>query len=127
MGDAAVGAGAGAAVGAMGGPAAVSAALGVLDHHARVLVRHAIAHQAIGGGDLVDGVGELHAHVAGLLHAISLEHGSDAMATAADYAAAALHAGSLYPGAELDAFLARVAASVRTTSKELTRATPFGA
>ncbi len=48
------------------------------------------------------------------------------MSTAAEYAATALEAGSLYPGDELEAFLRTVAAGVRTTAKELTKSNPFG-
>lgn len=109
----------------MGGPAAVASALRVLDRHVRTLVRHALAQHAV-QGSVADGVTELHDRLAKLLHAISLEHGTDAMSTAAEYAASALEAGSLYPGDELEAFLREVAAGVRATSKELTRSTPFG-
>jgi hypothetical protein len=111
----------------VGGPAAVASALQVLDRHARTLVRLALAQHAIRDTDVAGGVGSLHDRLARLLHALSLEHGTDAMSTAAEYAAAALEAGSLYPGDELEAFLRDVTASVRTTSKELTRSTPFGA
>lgn len=108
------------------GPAAVMTAMRVLDRHARTLVRHALAQQAVPGTNVADGVVALHDRIAKLLHAISLEHGTDAMSTAAEYGASALEAGSLYPGDELEAFLRDVAAGVRATSKELTRSTPFG-
>lgn len=111
----------------VGGPAAVTTAMGMLDQHVRVLVRHSISQQAIRDADLAAGIGELHGRIASRLHAISLEHGSDAMSTAAEYAATALEAGSLYPGDELDAFLTEVAARVRATSKGLAKSTPFGA
>jgi hypothetical protein len=110
----------------VGGPAAVAGALRALDRHARSLVKHGLAQQSIGGASLAAGVGEQHDHLARLLHEISLEHGTDAMSTAAEYASAALEAGSLYFGDELDQFLRQVAASVRTTSRELTKNTPFG-
>jgi hypothetical protein len=110
----------------IGGPAAVATALRVLDRHVRVLVRHSISQHAISGGDLAAGVGVLHEQLAGHLHAISLEHGTDAMSTAAEYAAASLEAGSLYPGDELEVFLGTVARSVRATSRDLTKRTPFG-
>ena len=99
---------------------------GSVDRNARVLVRLVVERQAIDDADIAAGVGALHERLSRLLHAISLEHGSDAMATAAEYAVAALEAGSLYPGDELEAFLRQVAASVRATSKGLTRTTPFG-
>jgi hypothetical protein len=108
------------------GPASVASALRVLDRHVRALVRHSISQQAIPGGNLASGVGELHDRLAGMLHAISLEHGTDAMSTAAEYAAFALEAGALYPGDELEAFLREVAGAVRATSKDLTKSTPFG-
>lgn len=111
----------------VGGPAAVSAALRVLDRHVRTLVRHSIAQQAIRDGDVAAGVGALHARLATRLHRISLEHGTDAMSTAAEYAAAALESGTLYSGEELDTFLVEVARSVRATAKDLTRSTPFRA
>ncbi len=110
----------------VGGPAAVASALRVLDRHARTIVRHAIAQQAVRDNDMATGVASLHDRLARLLHELSLEHGTDAMSTSAEYAAAALEAGSIYPGDELDAFLRDVAASVRATSKDLTRSTPFG-
>ena len=110
-----------------GGPAAIASSLRVLERHVRVLVRHAITQQAIRDADLAAGVSQLHDRLATHLHAISLEHGTDAMSTAAEYAATALEAGAIYPGDELEGFLASVAASARTTSKELTRHTPFGA
>jgi hypothetical protein len=110
----------------MGGPAAVAGALRVLDRHTRAIVKHGLAQQAIGGASIAAGVGEHHDHVARLLQELSLEHGTDAMSTAAEYAAVALEAGSIYVGEELDSFLREVAGSVRATSKELTRSTPFG-
>lgn len=110
----------------LGGPASVAAALRVLDRHVRTLVRHSIAQQAIRDGDVAAGVGALHGRLATRLHGISLEHGTDAMSTAAEYAAAALESGSLYAGEELEAFLGDVARSVRATSKELTRTQPYG-
>lgn len=110
----------------MGGPASVASALRVLDRHARTLVRLALVQQTVPGNDVADGVTGLHDRLSKLLHAISLEHGTDAMSTAAEYAASALEAGSLYPGDELEAFLRDVAAGVRATSKELTKSTPFG-
>ena len=126
------GTGAGAASGnraqpEVGGPAAVAAALRQLDRHTRTLVKHALATQSISDTDLAAGVGAQHDHIATVLHEISLEHGTDAMSTAAEYADAALQAGSLYAGEELDTFLPSVAASVRSTSRELTKSTPFGA
>lgn len=111
----------------VGGPAAIASALRVLDRHVRVLVRHSITQQAIRDSDLASGVAALHERLASQLHAISLEHGTDAMSTAAEYAATALDSGSLYPGDELEAFLTRVAGDVRATSKALTKSTPFGA
>ena len=111
----------------VGGPAAVAGALRVLDRHTRVLVKLSIAQQTIQDVDLAHGVGDLHDRLARLLHGISLEHGTDAMSTAAEYAAAAIDAGSLYPGDELDAFLGGVALAARTTSRELMKGTPFGA
>ncbi len=110
----------------VGGPAAVASAMRVLDRHVRALVRHALAQHAVQGANVAD-VAALHDRLAKLLHAISLEHGTDAMSTAAEYGAAALEAGSLYPGDELEVFLRDVAAGVRATAKELTRSTPFGA
>ncbi|MCW2928870.1 MAG: hypothetical protein JWM86_2838 [Thermoleophilia bacterium] len=109
----------------VGGPAAIASALRVLDRHARTLVKLAVAQHAITDGDTAAGVGAWHDRTSRLLHAISLEHGTDAMATAAEYGAAALEAGSIYPGDELDAFLREVAASVRATSRDLTKASPF--
>lgn len=111
----------------VGGPAAVATALRVLDRHVRVIVRHSISQQAIRDSDLAEGVGALHGRIARHLHGLSLEHGTDAMSTAAEYAAASLEAGSIYSGDELDAFLTDVARSVRATSRNLTRSTPFGA
>lgn len=111
----------------VGGPAAASSSLRMLDRHVRTLVRHSIAQQAIRDSDVATGVGVLHGRLAACLHRISLEHGTDAMSTAAEYAAVALESGSLYPGEELDAFLAQVARSVRATAKDLTRPTQFGA
>lgn len=121
------GSGSGEGVPQVGGPAAVSAALRVLDRHVRTLVRHSIAQQAVSEATVAEGVGALHARLAGRLHRISLEHGTDAMSTAAEYAAAALEAGSIYPGDELDTFLGEVARSVRATAKDLTRTAPYGA
>lgn len=120
------GSGAGAAT-QVGGPAAVASALRVLDRHVRTLVRHALAQHAVQGNNVAAGVTELHGRIAKLLHSISLEHGTDAMSTAAEYGAAALEAGTLYPGDELEAFLREVAAGVRATSKDLTKSTPFRA
>lgn len=98
----------------------------MLERHAREIVKLAIAQHGITDGDLATGVGERHDHISRVLHEISLEHGSDAMNTAAEYAAAALEAGSIYQGEELEAFLRTVAASARTTARELTKSTPFG-
>lgn len=125
MNDESRAAGAGAAP-QVGGPAAITMALRVLDRHVRVMVRHSIAQQAIRDSDHGVGVSALHDRLARRLHAISLEYGTEAMSTAAEYAAASLEAGSLYPGDELDAFLGEVARSVRSTNKGLTRSTPFG-
>lgn len=109
------------------GPAAVATALRVLDGHVRTIVRLAIAQHAIHEeGGAANGVGALHERIARLLHELSLEHGTDAMSTAAEYAASALEAGILYLGEELETFLRDVTASVRATSKDLTRSTPFG-
>lgn len=124
MSDGTVGGSAGAQV---GGPAAVASALRVLDRHVRVMVRHSITQHAFRDSDLPTGVAQLHDRLAAHLHALSLEHGTDAMSTAAEYASTALDAGSIYPGDELEAFLTQVAAAVRATSKDLTRSTPFGA
>ncbi len=110
----------------VGGPAAVASALRVLDRHARTLVRHAIAQHAIRESDTAAGVAALHDRISRVLHALSLEHGTDAMSTAGEYAAAALEAGTIYPGDELEEFLRHVCASARATSKELTKSTPFG-
>lgn len=101
-------------------------AIASVDRHARVLVQLVVARHAIDDGDIAAGVGALHARLSRLLYSISLEHGSDAMATAAQYAVSALDAGSLYPGSELESFIGQVAASVRMTAKDLTRSTPFG-
>ena len=109
-----------AQVGALTGP------LRLLDRHARTIVKHAIAQHAIRGGDLSSGVAEHHDQICHVLHAIQLEHGSDAMNTAGEYAAAALESGSLYPGEELDTFLRTIAASARSTARDLTKSTPFG-
>jgi hypothetical protein len=111
----------------VGGPAAIAGALRVLDRHARTIVRLAIAQHVIRDADVAGGVASMHDRVSTVLHEVSLEHGTDAMATAAEYAAAALDAGTLYPGEELEAFVRSVAAGARATSKELTRHTPFGA
>jgi hypothetical protein len=100
--------------------------LRLIDRHARTIVKHAIAQHGIRGSDFAAGVAEHHGHLSRVLHEIQLEHGSDAMNTAGEYAAAALESGSLYPGEELDSFLRSVAASVRATSKDLTKNTPFG-
>lgn len=108
------------------GPAAVAGALRVLDRHARTMVKLSITAQAVTGNDLAAGVAAEHDRVAHTLHEISLEHGTDAMNTAAEYAACALEAGSLYHGEELDTFMRDVAVSVRNTSRELTKHTPFG-
>ncbi len=113
----------------MGNAAAGSGSTGalrVLDRHVRAIVRLAIAQHAIRDADTAEGVSQLHDRVSIVLHEITLEHGTDAMATAAEYATAALDVGTLYPGDELEAFLRSVAASTRSTSKELTRHTPFG-
>ncbi|MCW2925355.1 MAG: hypothetical protein JWM98_2759 [Thermoleophilia bacterium] len=110
----------------VGGPAAVAAALRDLDRHARTIVKLALAGGALRDADLAEGVGELHARIAQSLHAISLEHGTDAMSTAAEYAATALESGLLYPGDELDRFLRDVAASARATSRDLTKGSPLG-
>ena len=100
--------------------------LRLLDRHARTIVKHAIAQHGIRGSDFAAGVAEHHDHLCHVLHEIQLEHGSDAMNTAGEYAAAALESGALYPGEELDSFLRNVAASVRATSKDLSKSTPFG-
>ena len=110
----------------VGGPAAVARSMIMLERHAREIVKLAIAQHGITDGDLAQGVGERHDHISRVLHEISLEHGSDAMNTAGEYAAAALQAGSIYQGEELEAFLRTVAASARATSRELTKSTPFG-
>jgi hypothetical protein len=104
----------------------ITGPLRLLDRHARTIVKHAIAQHGIRSGDLAEGVAEHHTHVSKVLHEIQLEHGSDAMNTAAEYAAAALEAGSLYPGEELDAFLRSTASAVRNTSRDLMKSTPFG-
>lgn len=108
------------------GPAAVAGALRVLDRHARTIVKLTLAQHAIEEVSLAAGVANRHDRIAHVLHEISLEHGTDAMNTAAEYAAAALDAGSLYPGEELEGFLREVAAAVRATARDLTKATPFG-
>lgn len=93
-------------------------------HHGAA--KHAIAQHGIQGNDLAAGVSERHDQVARVLHEVSLEHGTDAMNTAAEYAAAAIDAGSIYPGEELETFLRDVAGAVRATSRELTKSSPFG-
>lgn len=115
----------GGATAQVGGPAAVASALRVLDRHARTLVRLSLVQHAIRDSDVAAGVTTLHDRLARVLHVISLEHGTDAMSTAAEYAAAALEAGSLYPGDELESFLRDVSAGVRATSKDLTRSGPL--
>lgn len=110
----------------MGGPAAVAGALRILDRHARTITKLAIAQHGVTDSNLAAGVAERHDQVSRLLHEISLEHGADAMNTAAEYAATAIEAGSIYPGQELETFLRHVAAAVRSTSRELTKSTPFG-
>ena len=106
--------------------AAATGPLRLLDRHARTIVKHAIAQHGIRSSDLAAGVAEHHDQISHVLHEIQLEHGADAMNTAGEYAAAALEAGSLYPGEELDTFLRAIAASVRATSRDLTKSTPFG-
>lgn len=108
------------------GTGTVTGPLRLLDRHARTIVKHAIAQYGIRGNDLAAGVAEHHDQISRVLHEIQLEHGSDAMNAACEYAAAALEAGSLYPGEELDTFLRSIAASVRATSRDLTKSTPFG-
>lgn len=108
------------------GPAAVAGAMRLLDRHVRAIVKLAIAQHGIRDGDLAQGVAQRHDRIARVLHEISLEHGTDAMNTAAEYAAAALDAGSIYQGEELEDFLRSVAAAVRTTTRELSKSTPFG-
>lgn len=111
----------------VGGPAAVAAALRVLDRHTRTLVKLVLAHRGVDDADLARGVCDQHDRIAHVLHAISLEHGTDAMNTAAEYAATALDTGSLYPGEELETFLRDVAGRVRATARDLTKSTPYGA
>lgn len=107
------------------GPAAVTASLRQLDRHVRAIVTLCVAQQAIRDPDLAGAVATHHDDVARVLHDISLEHGTDAMDAASDYAEAALAAGSLYPGEDLERFLRHVAAAVRATSRTLARAAPF--
>lgn len=96
----------------------------VIDTHVRAVVRIAITQQAIRGTGFADGIATLHDQLARCMHDISLEFGMEPMVAAAEYAAAALETGSIYPGDELEAFLRRIAASVRATSKQLSRSTP---
>ncbi|MCW2961272.1 MAG: hypothetical protein JWM90_1659 [Thermoleophilia bacterium] len=103
----------------------MNAALRVLDGHVRALVRVALVQQSLRENDVAAGVAEFHERCARLLHAVSLEHGTDAMSTASEYAVTSLEAGLLYPD-ELDSFIRSVAGSVRATSRDLTKATPFG-
>ena len=110
----------------VGGPAAVAGALRVLDRHARTIVKLIVAQEALGGSDTATEVARWHDRISRLLHAISLEHGTDAMSTAAEYAAAALESGALYAGDELDAFLRSVSSAVRATSRDITKSSPFG-
>ena len=126
MNDARTSNGAASSTAQVGGPAAVAGALRVLDRHARTIVKLIVAQQALGGSDTATEVAKWHDRISRLLHSISLEHGTDAMSTAAEYAVAALESGTLYAGDELDAFLRSVAASVRTTSREITKSSPFG-
>jgi hypothetical protein len=108
------------AIGTLTGP------LRLIDRHARTIVKHAIAQHGIRGSDLAAGVAEHHDQICHVLHEIQLEHGSDAMNTAGEYAAAALESGSIYPGEELDSFLRTIATAARTTARDLTKSTPFG-
>ena len=107
------------------GPSAVAAAMHVQDRHVRAIVRSAIAQQAMHGSNVATGVAAWHERVARLLHQIALEHGSEAMSAAAEYAVAAMEAQLLYAGEELDEFLKDVAAAVRATSRDISRHAPF--
>jgi len=97
----------------------------VQDRHVRAIVRSAIAQQAMHGSNVATGVAAWHERVARLLHQIALEHGSEAMSAAAEYAVAAMEAQLLYAGEELDEFLKDVAAAVRATSRDISRHAPF--
>jgi hypothetical protein len=101
--------------------------LRVLDRHVRTLVGIALVQHGAQEADAAVSVGAWHDRFARLLHAVSLEFGTEAMATASEYAATALEHGLLYPSDELDAFIRTVASSVRTTSRDLLKGTPFGA
>lgn len=109
----------------VGGPAAIAAAMRQLDHYARSIVKLALAQDVIKGANVADGVARWHDHVTRMLHSVALEHGSDAMMVAAEYASAALEAGVLYAGDELDLFLRDVASAARETARDLTKASPI--
>ena len=78
-----------------------------------------IRHGAGSGGDAAQAIGELYASVCESLHGVSLEHGSEAMATAAELAEAAIDNGLLYPGAETMAFLSGMGEYAREAHKEI--------
>lgn len=108
------------------GPSAVAGAMRVMDRHVRAIVRVAIAQQAMHGSDVATGVAAWHERITRQLQRISIEHGSDAMSAAAEYAVAAMEAHQLYAGEELDEFLRDVAAAVRATARDVNRHNPLG-
>ena len=115
------------AIDTAGNNAAAKEALGSLEANVRAIVRVGLEKNIMRNVDTALGVAEWHDRTARQLHQISLAYGTDAMKTAAGYAIAALEGGLLYPGQELETFLATVAEGVRQTSRELAKGTPFGA
>lgn len=108
------------AISSMSGPAAIAATFANLERHVRIIVGIAIEKQAI-HGDVAAGIGDMHDRVAHLFDEVTRDYGTDTMVAAAEYAAAALEAGLIYPGDEVEHFVRAVARSVRATTRALAK------
>lgn len=95
-----------------------------IEGHVRALVRAALAQGATRGPvDAASSVARWHDGIAASLHAVAIDFGTEATSTAAEYGVAALEAGVLYPGDELEAFLREVGGAVRATTRRLATGT----
>jgi len=103
-----------------------SDALRTLERCTREIVVTSIAQGSLRGNDPAVSVSEWHDRTARMLHDVSMDHGTEAMATTTAYAVAVLNGGMLYPGDELEEFLRHVGAAVRATFRDVAKAHPAG-
>lgn len=106
----------------MSGPAAIAAALGTLENHVQRIIQTAISKHEL-RGDVASTIASMHDSLARVLDDLSRTYGADATNIAAEYAASALDAGLIYPGAETEQFIREITESVRATSRDLAKST----